>query len=171
MQLALKVSGAFRQQGGCQVKLGQVSQAFRSRALPRAIALPVVVLAATAAAAPVAMAQDRPVGVAHEKTAKQVHLNQDGSLSLVTRLACDPGWESSDFTVFISQGDVSTDGLVEPSIPCDGRWHTVRYDVPAPVNGTFHGGKAHFNGQFLVFNTGSGDPSAAHEQTTILLRR
>jgi len=169
MQLALKVPGAFRQQGGGQVKLGQVSQAFRSRTLQRVIALPVVVLAATAAAAPVAMAQDRPVGVAHEKTAKQVHLNRDGSLSLVTRLACDPGWESSDFTVFISQGDVSTDGLVEPSIPCDGRRHTVRYDVPAPVNGTFHPGKAHFNGQFLVFNTGSGDPSAAHEQTTVRL--
>ena len=37
------------------------------------------------------MAADRPVGVAHEKTAKQVQLNRDGSLSVVTRLACDPG--------------------------------------------------------------------------------
>jgi hypothetical protein len=116
------------------------------------------------------MAQDRPVGVAHEKTAKQVHLNRDGSLSLVTRLACDPGWESSDFTVSISQGDVTTDGLVEPSIPCDGRRHLVRYDVPAPGSGTFHRGKAHLNGQFLVFNVDSGDPSAAHEQTTVSLR-
>ena len=153
------------------MKLGQVSQAFRSRTLQRVLALPVLVLTATAMAAPVAMAQDRPVGVAHEKTAKQVHLNRDGSLSVVTRLECDPGWESSDFTVFISQGDVSTDGLVEPAIPCDGRRHVVRYDVPAPVNGTFHCGKAHFNGQFLVFNADSGDPSAAHEQTTIRLRR
>jgi hypothetical protein len=153
------------------VKLGKTSQVLRSRALQRVIALPVLVLAATAAAAPVAMAQDRPVGVAHEKTAKKVHLNTDGSLSVVTRLACDPGWDSSDFTVIISQGDVSTDGLVEPSIPCDGRRHVVRYDVPAPVNGTFHRGEAHFNGQFLVFNTGSGDPSAAHEQTTVRLHR
>ena len=152
------------------MELGQVSQAFRSRALLRVIA-PVMVLAATAAAAPVAMAQDRPVGVAHEKTAKQVHLNRDGSLSVVTRLECDPGWESSDFTVFISQGDVSTDGLVEPAIPCDGRRHVVRYDVPAPGTGTFHRGKAHVNGQFLVFNVESGDPSAAHEQTTVRLRR
>ena len=72
------------------MKLGQLSQAFRSRALQRVIA-PVVVLATTAAAAPVAMAQDRPVGVAHEKTAKQVHLNRDGSLSLVTRLAVTQG--------------------------------------------------------------------------------
>jgi hypothetical protein len=39
------------------------------------------------------------------------------------------------------------------------------------VNGTFHRGQAHFNGQFLVFNTGSGDPSATHEQTTVRLRR
>jgi hypothetical protein len=153
------------------MKLGQVSQAFRSRALQRAIALPVLVLAGTAMAAPVAMAQDRPVGVAHEKTVKKVHLHRDGSLSVVTRLSCDPGWESSDFTVFISQGDVSTDGLVEPFIPCDGRRHVVRYDVPAPVNGTFHRGKAHFTGQFLVFNVDSGDPSAAHEQITVSLCR
>jgi hypothetical protein len=47
----------------------------------------------------------------------------------------------------------------------------VRYDAPAPGNGAFHLGKAQFNGQFLVFNTGSGDPSAAHEQTTVQLRR
>jgi hypothetical protein len=158
------------------VKLGKTSQALRSRAVQRVTALPVLVLAvlvlaATAAAAPVAMAQDRPVGVAHEKTAKQVQLNAGGSLSVATRLACDPGWESSDFTVFISQGDVSTDGLVEPSIPCDGRRHLVRYDVPAPVNGTFHRGQAHFNGQFLVFNVDTGDPSAAHEQTTVRLHR
>ncbi len=70
------------------MKPGKVSQAFRSRALRRVIALPVLVLAATAAA-----------------------------------------------------------------------------------DGTFHRGQAHFNGQFLVFNTVSGDPSAAHEQTTVSLRR
>ena len=158
------------------MKLDQVSEAFRSRARQRVVTLAVlapavVVLAATAAAAPAAMATDRPVGVAHEKTAKQVHLNRDGSLSLVTRLACDPGWESSDFTVFVWQGEVSSDGLVEPAIPCDGRRHVVRYDVPAPGNGTFHRGQAHVNGQFLVFNVESGDPSAAHEQTTVRLRR
>jgi hypothetical protein len=150
--------------------MDETTQSFRSRTLQRFIALPVLVLA-TAAAVPVAMAQDRPVGVAHEKTAKKVHLNADGSLSAITRLKCDPGWESSDFTVFISQAGISTDGLVEPSIPCDGRWHRVQYDVPAPGNGTFNPGKAHFNGQFLVFNVDSGDPSAAHEQTTVSLRR
>jgi hypothetical protein len=138
--------------------------------MKRATALSALVLASTAVAVPAAMAQDRPVGVAHEKTAKKVTLNADGSLSAVTKLKCDPGWVSSDFTVLISQGDVSTGGLVEPSIPCDGRWHSVRYPVPAPGNGTFHPGKAHFNGQFLVFNVDSGDPSAAHEQTTVILR-
>ena len=46
----------------------------------------------------------------------------------------------------------------------------MRYDVPAPVNGTFHRGQAHFNGQFLVFNVEIGDPSAAHEQITVRLR-
>jgi hypothetical protein len=47
---------------------------------------------------------------------------------------------------------------------------TVRYAVPAPGSGTFHSSKAHFNGQFLVFNMDSGDPSAAREQTTVSLR-
>jgi hypothetical protein len=153
------------------VKTGEMGRAFRARGLHRVIVLPVLVLAATAAAVPVATAQDRPVGVGHEKTAKKIHLNADGSLSAVTRLKCDPGWESSDFTVFVSQADVSTDGLVEPAIPCDGRWHRVRYDVPAPGNGAFQHGRAHFSGQFLVFNLDSGDPSAAHEQATVSLRR
>jgi hypothetical protein len=151
------------------VTMGTKGQGSRL-ALQRVAALPVLVLASMAMVVPAAMAQDRPVGVAHEKTAKNISLNTDGSLAVTTKLECDIGWESSDFTVFISQGDVSTDGLIEPSIPCDGRWHSVQYDVPAPGNGTFHPGKAHFNGQFLVFNVNSGDPSAAHEQTTVSLR-
>lgn len=152
------------------MKIGETRRAFPLRALQRVIALPVLVLASTVVAAPAAMAQDRPVGVADERTAKKVSLNADGSLSVVTKLRCDPGWESSDFTVLISQGDVSADGLIQPAIPCDGRWHLVRYGVPAPGSGAFHSGKAHFNGQFLVFNLASGDPSAAHEQTTVSLR-
>jgi hypothetical protein len=149
--------------------MGKTGQAFRP-VLQRVIALPVLVLACMTVVAPAAMAQDRPVGVAQEKTAKNISLNADGSLSVATKLECDAGWESSDFTVFISQGDVSTDGLIEPSVPCDGQWHSVQYDVPAPGNGTFHPGKAHFSGQFLVFNVNSGDPSAAHEQITVSLR-
>ena len=151
------------------MKTGKTRETFRP-ALQRVIALLVLVLACMAAVVPAAMAQDRPVGVAQEKTAKNISLNADGSLSVTTKLECDAGWESSDFTVFISQGDVSTDGLIEPSIPCDGKWHSVQYDVPAPGNGTFQPGKAHFNGQFLVFNMSSGDPSAAHEQITVSLR-
>lgn len=149
--------------------MGETNRVFRSLALRRAIAIPVLVLAATASAVPVAMAQDRPVGVAHEKSAKKVELNADGSLSGVTRLKCDPGWESSDFTVFISQGDVSSDGLVLTSIACDNKWHRVQYEVSAPGTGAFQPGKAHLVGQFLVFNVLSGDPSAAHEQTTVQL--
>jgi hypothetical protein len=151
------------------VKMAKTEQTVRP-ALQRVIVLPILVLVSMAVVVPAAIAQDRPVGVAQEKTAKNISLNTDGSLSVTTKLECDTGWQSSDFTVFISQGDVSTDGLIEPSIPCDGRWHSVRYDVPAPGNGTFQSGKAHFNGQFLVFNVSSGDPSAAHEQVTVSLR-
>ena len=151
------------------MKMGKTGQAFRP-ALQRVIALPVLMLTCMAVVVPAAMAQDRPVGVAQEKTAKNISLNTDGSLSVTTKLECEPGWESSDFTVFVSQGDISTDGLIEPSIPCDGKWYPVQYDVPAPGNGTFQPGKAQFNGQFLVFNVNSGDPSAAHEQITVSLR-
>lgn len=149
--------------------MGETSQPFRSCALQSVIVLPTLVLGATTAAAPAALARDRPVGVADEQAAKKVHLNADGSLAAATRLKCDPRWESSDFTVLISQGDVTADGLVEPSIPCDDRWHLAQYEVPAPGNGIFRPGKAHFNGQFLVFNVDSGDPSAAHEQITVRL--
>lgn len=144
---------------------------FRFLGLRGVAAIPVLALAAAGVTAPVAMAQDRPTGVANEKTAKKITLNADGSLSARTRLECDPGWESSDFTFSVSQGGVRADGIAEPSIPCDGRWHLVQYSVPAPGTGAFHPGKAQFSGQFLVFNVESGDPAAAHEQKTVSLHR
>jgi len=51
--------------------MGKTGQAFRP-ALQRVIALPVLVLASMTVVVPAAMAQDRPVGVAQEKTAKNI---------------------------------------------------------------------------------------------------
>jgi hypothetical protein len=145
---------------------------YRIRALSRVIVLPVLVLAVTAMAVPAAAAQDRPTGVAKVKVDKRVLLNADGTLTLVARLECDPGWISSDFTVAVAQGLMTgTDGLVEPSVPCDGRSHRVLFDLPAPVAGPFQPGKATFRAQFLVFNVESGDPAAGHETTTVHLHR
>jgi hypothetical protein len=145
-----------------------MGQKHGSRMLQRAIALPALVFMTAAVAVPAAMAQDRPVGVAQEKTFKQVHINADGTLTAKTSLRCDLGWESSDFSFFVTQGDASTSGFIEPGIPCDGKWHRVQYQVPTGL-GTFHKGKAQFSGQFLVFNLDSGDPSASHEQKTVHL--
>ena len=150
-------------------KTGKMGQKHGWRMLQRAIALPVLVLTTGAVAVPAAMAQDRPVGVAHEKTVKQVQINADGTLTATTRLECDQGWESSDFSFFVTQGDASTSGFIDPGIACDGKWHQVQYQVPTGL-GTFHPGKAQFSGQFLVFNLDSGDPSASHEQKTVNLR-
>ena len=142
------------------------------RALSRIIGLPVLVLAVTAMAVPAATAQDRPTGVAQVKVDKRVLLNADGTLTVVARLECDPGWISSDLTVSVAQGlSTGTDGLIEPSVPCDGRWQRVRFDLPAPVAGTFQRGKATFRAQFLVFNVETGDPAAGHETTTVHLHR
>jgi hypothetical protein len=141
-------------------------------ALFRVIGLPVLVLAITAMAVPAATAQDRPTGVAQVKVQKRVLLNDDGTLTVVSRLRCDPGWVPSDLTVSVAQGPTTgTEGLIEPSIPCDGHWHRVQFDLPAPAVGTFQPGKATFSAQFLVFNVESGDPSAGHERTTVLLHR
>src|SRR6266581_4317605 len=113
------------------------------RALSRIIGLPVLVLAVTAMAVPAATAQDRPTGVAQVKAGKRV------LLTVVARLECDPGWISSDLTVSVAQGlSTGTDGLIEPSVPCDGRWHRVQFGLPAPVAGTFQPGKATFRAQF-----------------------
>src|SRR6266702_484821 len=102
------------------------------RALSRIIGLPVLVLAVTAMAVPAATAQDRPTGVAQVKAGKRVLLNADGTLTVVARLECDPGWISSDLTVSVAQGlSTGTDGLIEPSVPCDGRWHRVQFGLPA----------------------------------------
>ena len=142
------------------------------RALSRIIGLPVLVLAVTAMAVPAATAQDRPTGVAQVKAGKRVLLNADGTLTVVARLECDPGWISSDLTVSVAQGLLTgTDGLIEPSVPCDGRWHRVQFGLPAPVAGTFQPGKATFRAQFLVFNVETGDPAAGHETTTVHLHR
>ncbi len=142
------------------------------RALSRVIVLPVLLLAVMAMAVPAATAQDRPTGVAKVKVDKRVLLNADGTLTVVARLECDPGWISSDFTVSVAQGlMIGTDGLVEPAVPCDGRSHRVPFGLPAPVAGPFQPGKASFSAQFLVFNVASGDPAAGHETTTVHLHR
>jgi hypothetical protein len=123
-----------------------------------------VVAAAPASAAACKESPDRPVCVADLQLDKKIALQPDGSLVVTARLECDPGWESSDLTVTVTQGQTQGDGLLLTSVPCDGSFHAVQLAV-APGVGSFQKGNAQMNGQFLVFNLASGDPSAAHAQT------
>jgi hypothetical protein len=123
-----------------------------------------VVAAAPASAAACKESPDRPVCVADLQLDKKIALQPDGSLVVTAGLECDPGWESSDLTVTVTQGQTQGDGLLLTSVPCDGSFHAVQLAV-APGVGSFQKGNAQMNGQFLVFNLASGDPSAAHAQT------
>jgi hypothetical protein len=123
-----------------------------------------VVAAAPASAAACKESPDRPVCVADLQLDKKIALQPDGSLVVTAGLECDPGWESSDLTVTVTQGQTQGDGLLLTSVPCDGSFHAVQLAV-APGVGSFQKGNAEMNGQFLVFNLASGDPSAAHAET------
>ena len=124
----------------------------------------VVVAAAPAGAAACKESPDRPVCVADLQLDKKIALQPGGAVVVTARLECDPGWESSDLTVTVTQGQSQGDGLLLTSVPCDGSYHAVQVAV-APGVGSFQTGKAEMNGQFLVFNLDTGDPSAAHAQT------
>jgi hypothetical protein len=124
----------------------------------------VVVTAAPAGAAACKESPDRPVCVADLQLDKKIALQADGSMVVMARLECDPGWRSSDLTVTVTQGQSQGDGLLLTSVPCDGSFYAAQLAV-APGVGSFQKGKAKMNGQFLVFNLDSGDPSAAHAQT------
>jgi len=128
-----------------------------------------VAAAPSAGAATCKESPDRPVCVADLQLDKKVVLQSDGTLVVMAQLECDPGWESSDFTVTVVQGQAQADGLLITSVACDGNFHTVSL-VLTPGVGTFQKGKAQLNGQFLVFNLVSGDPSAGHDRATAQVR-
>jgi hypothetical protein len=123
-----------------------------------------VVLAAPAGAAACKESPDRPGCVADLQLDKEIALQPDGSVVVTARLECDPGRESSDLTVTVTEGQSQGDGLLLTSVPYDGSFHAVQLAVAAGV-AAFQKGKAQMNGQYLVFNLDSGDPSAGHAQT------
>jgi hypothetical protein len=126
----------------------------------------VLVLATITMAAPAASAQDRPgdrpQGVAQVRLEKKFLLQADGTLIVAARLECDPGWQSSDLSISVTQGNASTDGFTTTAVPCDRNWHPVQFSL-SPGTGTFQPGKATASAQFLVTNALSGDSAAAHQ--------
>jgi hypothetical protein len=138
----------------------------RMGTLPWRAGLLVLVLATITMAAPVASAQDRPGdrphGVAKVRLEKKFLLQADGAIIVAARLECDPGWQSSDLSVSVAQGDSSTDGFTTTAVPCDRNWHRVKLSLP-PGTGAFQPGKATASAQFLVTNVLSGDSAGAHQ--------
>lgn len=134
------------------------------------IGLPVVALAVTTVAVPAAATQDRPTGVAHVRVDKRVWLQADGTVTVAARVRCDPGWESGELDVRVTQGDSEADGFINTSVPCNRRWHRVQFGLPLGL-GTLQRGKAALSGQFLVTNVASGDSAGAHDQANGFIHR
>ncbi len=126
----------------------------------------VLVLATITMAAPAASAQDRPGdrphGVAKVRLEKKFLLQADGTIILAARLECDPGWQSSDLSVSVTQGDASTGGFTTTAVTCDRNWHRVQFSIP-PGIGAFQPGNATASAQFLVTNVLTGDSAGAHQ--------
>ena len=107
---------------------------------------------------------DRPTNVAKVQADNLVLLNPDGTLTVSVRVRCDPGWVSGEVSVVVGQGAAAiASGFTIASVPCDGRWHRVEFDV-VDVSGTFQPGRVTFSFlQFLVTNAVSGDSAGAHD--------
>jgi hypothetical protein len=138
----------------------------RMGTLARRAGLLVLVLGTLAMAAPAAAAQDRPgdrpLGVAKVRLEKKFSLQPDGTMIVAARLECDSGWQSSDLSVNVTQGDASTSGVTTTAVACDRHWHAVQLSIPQGT-GMFQPGKATASAQFLVTNVVSGDSAAAHQ--------
>jgi hypothetical protein len=103
-------------------------------------------------------ARGEPKDVAQVQAGNLVLLNPDGGLTVSVRVRCDPGWVFQDVSAIVDQGlSVFADGITAAPVPCDGRWHTVQFDL-VTRSGTFQPGKVTFSLlQFGVTNEVTGD--------------
>lgn len=111
------------------------------------------VVVSSASAAP-----GEPKDVAEVQAGNLVLLNPDGTLTVSVRVRCDPGWVSQEVDAIVDQGvSVFADGITTASVPCDGRWQLVQFDL-ITRSGTFQPGKVNFSLlQFGVTNEVTGD--------------
>jgi hypothetical protein len=106
---------------------------------------------------------DRPKNVAEVKTDNLALLNADGTVTIAAQVRCDVGWVAAELSAILTQGQSSISGYTIPSVPCDGRWYRVEFDL-ADGSGPFQPGKVTFSFlQFLVTNAITGDSAGAHD--------
>jgi hypothetical protein len=96
--------------------------------------------------------------VAEVQAGNLVLLNPDGTLTVSVRVRCDPGWVTQDVDAIVDQGlSVFADGVTAVSVPCNGNWQRVEFDL-VTRSGTFQPGKVTFSQlQFGVTNEVTGD--------------
>ena len=123
----------------------------------------VLVLGAVAASPATAATGDRPKNVAEVKAGNLVLLHPDGTVTVAVRVRCDPGWVPAELSAQLTQGQASIGGFTIPSVPCDGRWYAVEFDL-SDGSGQLQPGRVTFGFlQFLVTNAVTGDSAGAHD--------
>lgn len=141
-----------------------VQRMWAKRMLTLVLGASVLVFGGVVVSSASAATGDRPKNVAEVQAGNLVLLNPDGTLTVSVRVRCDAGWVSGEVSVIVDQGGSATaSGFTTTSVPCDGRWHLVQFDV-VDVSGTFQPGKVTFSFvQFLVTNAVTGDSAGAHD--------
>lgn len=132
------------------------------RAVGVMVALLVAIAAMTAGTQAAFATGDRPTNVAWVKAYPVADLKPDGSVVVTEKIACRPGWVSSDLSVMVSQqSGAYADGVTTTAVPCDLRWHTIKLTTNS-VFMKMTKGYATISSQFLVNNAESGDSAGAH---------
>jgi hypothetical protein len=114
-------------------------------------------------AGPAAADGDRPTNVAFVQAWQKVYIHQGGaSLTVTAGLRCKPGWYSTELDMQVNQGDQGDSNYTIPDVPCDNKWHPVRFRIEG-VTPAMHVGACTVSSQFLINNVDSGDSAGGHD--------
>jgi hypothetical protein len=134
------------------------------RAMRPAMAAAVAAVALTSAGA----------GVSHAATTASIDprakLAPDGAVVVQVRVRCDPGLETLEAHVSVSQDDQTVFGMAGMGLlRCDGRRHKYRVTV-VPQEGAFHRGDAYSNVFVLRYDEATGATESADVSRILLVR-
>jgi hypothetical protein len=115
------------------------------------------------ASAASASASGQSTTVASVQAWKKVYIHHNGSLTVTAGVRCEPGWTSSELNMLVGQGvSNSGEGTTSTNVPCDNRWHPVRF-LTTVTNGSLHDGPVTIDSTFTVINNETGDPFFAKD--------
>lgn len=97
--------------------------------------------------------------------AKVARLQPGGVVEGSARVKCAPEWQAGDLSVQVDRSFTDyAQGITQPDVPCDDRWHRVRFTATT-VSGTLDPGRVTISMQFVVTHVVFGDPAGAHDTT------